>query len=79
MAIYRVLREAAFDREEIERLSAAYERALRVLRLRDRNDPLTEIIAKKIIEVARMGEQNAAAICDRAIQPIVSQSDTGPV
>jgi len=70
MAIYRLLNEAAFDQEEIERMSAAYEGALRVLQLRDRNDPLTEMIASKIIEIARKGERDATVICDRAIQEL---------
>jgi hypothetical protein len=70
VAIYRLMREAAFDQDEIDRLSAAYEGALRVLQLRDRNDSITELIAAKIIEIARQGERDAAAICDRAIQEL---------
>lgn len=38
---------------EIARLSTAYEEALRMIGVKDRNDPLTELIAKKIIESAR--------------------------
>jgi hypothetical protein len=70
MAIYRLLRETSFGQEEIERMAAAYEGALRVLKLRDRNDPITELIAKKIIEIARHGERDATVICDRAIQEL---------
>ena len=45
----------------------AYEGALRVLGLADRTDPITEIIAKKIIEVAQTGERDPLRIQARAI------------
>ena len=34
--------------EQISRLSEAYEQTLKALSLKDRNDPLTEMIAKKM-------------------------------
>ena len=39
MAIYRLLKFAAFEPEMIASMTAAYEDALRVLRLADRQDP----------------------------------------
>jgi hypothetical protein len=39
MAIDRLLQNAAFGPEDIERLSAAYEEALHLLQLSDRTDP----------------------------------------
>jgi len=41
--------------EEIDRLGSAYELTLKILCLKDRNDPLTEMIAKKIIEIGQTG------------------------
>jgi hypothetical protein len=41
---------------------------LRALRLADRADPATEIIAKKIIELAQQGERDPARLRERAIQ-----------
>jgi len=38
--------------EEISRLEAAYEQALQTLCVKDRDAPLTEMVAKKIIEIA---------------------------
>jgi hypothetical protein len=35
----------------------AYELALASLRLRDRNDPLTETVAQHIFEIAQTGEK----------------------
>ena len=48
MAIYRLLQNSPFGRVEIVVLTDAYERTLQKLSLVDRNDPLTEIIAKKV-------------------------------
>jgi hypothetical protein len=44
-----------FAPEEDSRLVAAYERTLRTLDLVDRNDPITQIVAKKIIEIGNRG------------------------
>jgi hypothetical protein len=70
MAIYRLVQEAAFSPEDISRMTAAYEAALRLLRLTDRTDPVTEIVAKKIIEVTRTGEHDPPRICARALKEL---------
>jgi hypothetical protein len=51
-------------------MMAAYEDALRVLRLADRQDPLTELVAKKIIEVAQHGESDPIRIRTRALEEL---------
>jgi hypothetical protein len=70
MAIRRLLQEAVFPPEDIARMTAAYEAALQLLRLNDRNDPVTEIVARKIVEVTRKGERDAPRICSRAIREL---------
>src|SRR5215211_6209697 len=45
----------------------AYEAALHGLRLADRPDPSTEIIARKIVECARTGERNRERLCELAV------------
>jgi hypothetical protein len=67
MAIYRLLKFSAFDPEEIRCMTAAYEDALRVLQLANRQDPITELVAKKIIEVAQLGERDPKRLCDNAL------------
>jgi hypothetical protein len=63
MAIYRMIRQSAFEPEAIERMTAAYEHALKVLGLIDRNDPITELVARKIIEIAEVGERDPDRLC----------------
>lgn len=66
MAIYRLLQQSAFSPEDIDRLVTAYEDSLRALKLTDRSDPLTETLAKKLIEVAQTGERDPRLLRRRA-------------
>jgi predicted nucleotidyltransferase len=62
MAIYRLLQQSAFGPEDIDVMVRAYDECLRLLNLADRSDPLTEIIARKIIEIAQTGVRNPKRI-----------------
>jgi indole-3-glycerol phosphate synthase len=68
LAIYRLLQNSSVQPEEIRRIAAAYERALRTLCVKDRDDPLTEMIAKKIIKIAQSGIKDPAQIATLAIK-----------
>ena len=48
----------------------AYERTLQALKLNDRLDPLTETIARHIIEIAQTGERDPARISALAVDRI---------
>jgi hypothetical protein len=68
VAIYRLLQRQAFDREAVECLTTAYEAALKVLKLSKGDDPITEIIAKRIIEIAQTGVRDPAKLCAAALK-----------
>lgn len=70
MAIYRLIADGNFDPDAIEAMTTAYERALSDLRLVDRNDPLTELIAKSIVGVTGMGERDPDKIKQRALNAL---------
>ena len=70
MAIYRLLAKSPLGPEEIEILVAAYEHTLRVLRLVDRSDPLTELVARKIIGVAQTGLKDPVKISAQALKEL---------
>ena len=72
MAIYRLIRESVFAPEAIERMATAYEHALKVLQLSDRNDPISELVARKIIEIAEVGELDPDRLCQRALAALKS-------
>ena len=48
-------------------MTAAYEAALIDLALMDRDDPITEILARAIVGITSMGERDSAAIKRRAL------------
>jgi hypothetical protein len=70
VAIYRLLQQSAFEPDDVERMASAYEQALIELGLADRNDPLTEVLAKLIVEVAQTGEKDSKTICARALNQL---------
>jgi hypothetical protein len=64
MPLTPFLKQATFDPPTIEAMSAAFEAVCASLELVDRSDPLTEIVARKVIEVAGTGERDPQRICD---------------
>ena len=52
---------------EIKRLNSAYAKALRMLDLVDRSDPVTEIVANKVIEVGTSGVTDPQEIADAVV------------
>jgi hypothetical protein len=70
MTIHSLFKDAPFEPEEIAILVAAFEETLRTLGLKDRGDPLTEMIARKIISIAQTGIRDPDAIAKRAIKEL---------
>jgi hypothetical protein len=70
MAIYRLLQNSTLEPEDVSRITAAYEQTLRALCVKDRDDPLTETVAKKIIKIAQSGVRDPAQISARAIKEL---------
>jgi len=71
MTVHRLLQNPAFDQEDIERLAAAYDKALRALHISDRDDPINDVIARRIIEGARAGTRDPNALCQIAIKDLM--------
>ena len=67
MAIYRLLKNSTLEPEDIARIKTAYEQALHTLCVKDRDDPLTELIAKMIIKIAQTGVHDPAQLSALAI------------
>ena len=68
MTIRRLLKDRKLAPEETQRLNLAYKRTLRLLHLVDRNDPITEMVAKKIIEIGIRGVRDPTEICKVAVK-----------
>ena len=70
MPIHRLLEKHAFGPDEIRVLTSAFDDALRKLGLADRADPVVEVVARKIIELAQQGERDPTRLSERAIQAL---------
>lgn len=70
MTIRRLLRNCSASPEEIARLYAAYRKTLRRLSLVDRNDPVCEIVAWRVIDIAGTGVRDPEQIYRIAIEQL---------
>jgi hypothetical protein len=70
MTMRRLLKESSFDPDEIERMLQAYEAALTLLNLKDREDPVTDLVASKIIQLYKADERDPARLCARALKEL---------
>ena len=70
MAIYRLLKEASFGPDELNQLGAAYERTLEALGLTDRNDPMTELVARKLLAIHQAGVCDPVGLSQQAIKEL---------
>jgi hypothetical protein len=70
MAIYKLIQSTPLGPDEIQRLVAAYEETLRSLGLKERDDPITQIVARKVFEIAQTGIEDSAEISKLAIKQL---------
>jgi hypothetical protein len=61
-ALDRLVQRTALSAEEIGRLRKAYELALREIGVTDRDDPLSEKIAKEIVDAGQAGPADPAEL-----------------
>jgi hypothetical protein len=67
MAIRRLIASGSFEPEQSAAMISAYDAACTVLRLTDIDDPLTELIATAIVEVASTGERDPILLAGKAL------------
>jgi hypothetical protein len=72
MAIHRLLEDPALKvrPDQVRCIVEAYEKALHVLCVEDRDDPLTEMVAKRIIKIAQTGLHDAAQLSALAVKDL---------
>jgi hypothetical protein len=71
MAIYRLLQERVFEPDDVHLMTRVYEDVLKAFNLIERTDPVTELIAKTVIEMVQTGERDPARLKDLTIKAIV--------
>jgi hypothetical protein len=70
MAIYRLIANGSFGPDEIKVMTAAYEAALIDLSIANRDDPITELVAKAIVNVVATGERDPTVTKERALNAL---------
>jgi hypothetical protein len=70
MAIYRMLREQGIELKRAGVLAAAYELTLGALAVTDRDDPITKLIAEKIMQIGQHDAEDAHQISKLAIEEL---------
>jgi hypothetical protein len=70
MPIYRLLQNSPLGPERIALLVAAYEQTLKELDLVERSDPVTQLVAKKILEIGERGVNDADQISEIALKEL---------
>ena len=68
--IRRLLQNAQMEPEEVSRLTSAYEQALKGIGLTDRDDPIAEMVAKKVLKIAQNGVRDPKDIAALAIMEL---------
>jgi hypothetical protein len=68
--IYKLIANGSFGPDEIKAMTEAYEGALSDLSIANRDDPITELIAKTIVNVTAIGERDPISIKERAINAL---------
>jgi len=63
----RFFQDGAFDPDITSAMGEAFERACKSLHDMGQPDIVKEIIAKRIVEVARTGERDPVQLCERAL------------
>ena len=68
MPIHHLLKNSAFDPEEVGVLASAFDAAVEGLELTDRAGPTAELIAKRIIWLAQQGQRDPNRLRERAVE-----------
>ena len=67
MPINWLLKDGRYTPEQIELLNCAFNHALDLLSVVDRNDPLCEMVARTIVEVGATGTREPRKIAEIAV------------
>ena len=68
MTIHRLLQNIPMGPEDINRLVEPYELTLQALRLPSRDNPMTRLVARKVIEIGQTGIRDPEQISELAMR-----------
>jgi hypothetical protein len=71
--IHELLRKGVFTPDDVVMLGNVFEDVLQTFGLVDRKDPLTEMVAKKLVELATSGIRDPARLKALTVQALIQQ------
>jgi len=78
MPLSPYLKGAVFDPKAIETMNRAFEAVRESLQITTGDDPIAEIAARKIIDLARNGERNPERLCALVLFDLKNADPRGP-
>ena len=66
----RFIGDASFTPEAITAMTTAFDEARMALGLSDKEDALAQMVARKIVEIAKRGERDPKRLCELALNEI---------
>lgn len=73
MPFRKYLTSPTSDPAKLKAVASAYEQTLSELKLVDRDDPLTELVAKYVVEAADTGERDPLKLEQKALAALAAQ------
>ncbi len=70
MTIHRLIANGSFGPDEIKVMKAAYETALVEVGVTERDEPITELIARSIVNATATGERDPKVVMERALNAL---------
>jgi hypothetical protein len=70
VSIHKLIANGSFGPDEIEVMKAAYEAALIDVGVTNRDDPITDLIAKSVVNVTASGERDPKQVTERALNAL---------
>jgi hypothetical protein len=70
MTVHPLFERLSVEPDEISRLAEAYKLTLEALRLHDRDDAMTRIVARAIIEISQTGVEDPAELSRLAVKQV---------
>jgi hypothetical protein len=67
----------SFDPDAVRAMMAAFDKACEVLGVVDRSDPITETVAKMIVEQAHTGKRDPDKLCALTLRALQHGDSTG--
>jgi hypothetical protein len=76
MAIYRLLQDTGFAPERIKMMTSVYEDVLKELHLVDREDPITDMVARAVFDVTAWGEVDPIRLRDEVLKQLSEKKES---